>query len=106
MFSWNQAKKDDFIKKLFLPLYLKHINKLISKRNLYISITVLQNIFFYSNKYIPIFKKINHLRNDSKLQAISNPLSFSEQKNVNFQEKKAQVLIVGRFSESERNVFF
>ena len=99
--SWNQAKKDDFIKKLFLPLYLKHINKLISKRNLYIYNGSSKYILL-SNKYIPIFKKINHLRNDSKLQAISNPLSFPEQKNVNFQEKKAQVLIVGRFSESEK----
>lgn len=99
--SWNQAKKDDFIKKLFLPLYLKHINKLISKRNLYIYNSSSKYILL-SNKYIPIFKKINHLRNDSKLQAISNPLSFPEQKNVNFQEKKAQVLIVGRFSESEK----
>ena len=99
--SWNQAKKDDFIKKLFLPLYLKHINKLISKKNLYIYNGSSKYILL-SNKYIPIFKKINHLRNDSKLQAISNPLSFPEQKNVNFQEKKAQVLIVGRFSESEK----
>lgn len=99
--SWHQAKKEDFIKKLFLPLYLKHINKLISKRNLYIYNGSSKYILL-SNKYIPIFKKINHLQNDSKLQAISNPLSFPEQKDVNFQEKKAQVLIVGRFSESEK----
>lgn len=100
---WHLAQKDEFIKKLFLPLYLKHINKLVRKRNRFIYNGSSKYILL-SKKYIPLFKKVNHLQDDSKLQAISNPLSFPEQNYINFQEKKKQVLIVGRFSESEKRL--
>lgn len=99
--SWHQAGVNRLIKKLLLPLYLKYANKLIQRKNSFIYKGSSKYVVL-SPKYIPLFKKINNLVEGSKLYAISNPLSYPEQINIDFHEKKKQVLIVGRFSESEK----
>lgn len=101
--SWHQAKGNQFIKKLLLPLYLKYANKLIQKRNSSIY-NASSKYIVLSPQYVPLFKKVNNIADSSKLHAISNPLSYPEQKNIDFHEKKKQVLIVGRFSESEKRI--
>ena len=76
-------------------------NKLIQRKNSYIYKGSSKYVVL-SSKYIPLFKKINNLAEGSKLYAISNPLSYPEQTNIDFHKKRKQVLIVGRFSESEK----
>lgn len=98
---WKHVTIYELIKKAFLPLYLKHVKELIAIKNRFIYKESSKYIVL-SKQYIPLFKKINQLTDDSKLQAISNPLSYPIQNNINFHEKKNQVLIVGRFSESEK----
>ena len=99
--SWYQAGVNGLIKKILLPLYLKYANKLIQRKNSYIYKGSSKYVVL-SSKYIPLFKKINNLAEGSKLYAISNPLSYPEQTNIDFHKKRKQVLIVGRFSESEK----
>lgn len=98
---WRKASLSQKIKKTLLPIYLKHINKLVSKRNRYIYNNSAQYIVL-SKSYIPLFQRVNNIKDSSKLIAISNPLSFPEIKKIDLTQKKDYVLIVGRFSESEK----
>lgn len=100
---WKHATIHELIKKTFLPLYLKHVRNLIGIKNRSIYEESSKYIVL-SKQYIPLFKKSNQLTDDTKLLAISNPLSYPIQNNINFQEKKNQALIVGRFSECEKRL--
>lgn len=98
---WKEASLTQKIKKVLLPVYLKRINKIISKTNKYIYNNSAQYVVL-SESYIPLFQKVNNIKDSFKLTAISNPLSFPETEEINFTQKKDYVLIVGRFSESEK----
>lgn len=102
---WHTATFTDKIKKTFLPFYLKHINNLIRKKNQYIY-NLSTKYVVLSDSYISLFQKKYHIKNGSKLFAISNPLSYPEQTKIEYSKKKNQVLIVSRFSESEKRILF
>lgn len=62
-----------------------------------------QTLYNFCNKYvvlskgyIPIFLKLNHIKNSTKILAIENPISIPISENLN--EKENICLFVGRFS--------
>lgn len=57
-----------------------------------------------SESFIPEFVKHYKLRDSDKLVAISNPLPFSDDSDVNLAQKENVVLIVSRFFETQKNL--
>lgn len=96
--------KNTLKKKLILLIaYNEYYNSY--KKNFKIAIRSSSRFVLLSKGYIPVLCKILNIKNDSKIVAIANPSSFSDEYlPARLTEKKKQVIYVGRLDYNQKRV--
>ena len=104
-YSWNEPSSSikNLFKNIALP-YLKQTAYKQRKKRMDFMYRYTDYIVVLSPRYVEEFKEVMKISQSNKIVSIPNPLTFSQTKVKNMNQKENVILFVGRFTYSDKRV--